>query len=58
MNALITSLKTGNASGEDDFGPKMLKARYVYGVRRLTRVCTVACRTGQAPKQWKTSVIN
>ena len=23
----------------------------------LTRVCKVACRTGQAPKQWQTSVI-
>ena len=35
----------------------MLKAMNIYGVRWLTRVCKVACRTGQAPKQWQTSVI-
>ena len=29
----------------------------VYGVRWLTRLCKVACRTEQAPKQWQTSVI-
>ena len=29
----------------------------MYGVCWLTRVCKVACRTGQAPKQWRTSVI-
>ena len=28
-----------------------------YGVRWLTRVCQVACKTGQAPKQWQTSVV-
>ena len=27
------------------------------GVRWLTRVCEVACRTEQTPKQWQTSVI-
>ena len=35
----------------------MLKAMNMYGVRWLIRVCKVACRTGQAPKQWQTSVI-
>ena len=35
----------------------MLKAMNIYGVRWLTRVCKVACRTGQEPKQWQTSVI-
>ena len=29
----------------------------MYDVRWLTRVCKVACRTRQAPKQWQTSVI-
>ena len=28
----------------------------MHGVRWLTRVCNVACRTGQAPKQWQTRV--
>ena len=35
----------------------MLKAMNIHGVRWLTRVCKVACSTGQAPKQWQTSVI-
>ena len=51
------SLKTGKAFGEDDIRPEMLKAMNMYGVRWWIRVCKVACRTGQAPKQWQTSVI-
>ena len=35
----------------------MLKEMNMYGVCWLTRVCMVACRTGQAPKQWQTSVV-
>ena len=57
VNAVIKSLKTGKAPGEDDIRPEMLKAMNIYGVRWLTRVCEVACSTGQAPKQWQTSVI-
>ena len=55
MNAVIKSLKTGKARGEDDLRLEMLKA--MYGARWLTHVCKVACRTGQAPKQWQTNVI-
>ena len=57
MNAVIKSLKTGKAPGEDDIRPEKLKAMNMYGVCWLTRVCKVACWTGQAPKQWQTSVI-
>ena len=46
-------MKTGNAPGEDDIRPEM----NTFGVRWLTRACRVACRTGQAPKQWQTRVI-
>ena len=57
VNSVIKSLKTEKAPGEDDIRPKMLKAMNINGVRWLTRVCKVACRSGQAPKQWQTSVI-
>ena len=57
VNAVIKSLKSGKAPGEDDIRPEMLKAMNIYGVRWLTRVCKVECSTGQAPKQWHTSVI-
>ena len=57
VNAVIKSLKTGKAPGEDDIIPEMLTAMNIYGVRWLTRVCKVACSTRQAPKQWQTSVI-
>ena len=59
MNAVIKSSKTGKAPGEDDIRPEMLKALNMYDIhiRRLTRVRKVACRTGQTPEQWKTSVI-
>ena len=51
VNAVIKSMKTGKAPGEDDIRPKMLKAMNPYSVRWVTRVCKVACRTGQALKQ-------
>ena len=57
VNAVIKSLKTGKAPGEDDIRPEMLKAMNTYGVRWLTRVYKMACRIGQAPKLWQTSVI-
>ena len=57
VNAVIKSLKTGKAPSEDDIRPEMLKAMNMHGVHWFTRVCKVACRTGQTPKQWKTSVI-
>ena len=57
VNAVIKSLKTGKAPGEDDIRPEMLKAMKVYSVLWLTRACKVACRTGQAPEQWQTSVV-
>ena len=60
VNAVIKLLKIGKAPGEHDIRPEMLKAINMYGVRWLTHVCKVACRTGhseQAPKQWQNSAI-
>ena len=57
VNAVIKSFRTRKAPCEDDIRPEMLKAMNVYGVRWLTRVCQVACRTGQTPKQRQTSVV-
>ena len=57
VHAVITSVKTGKAPGGDDIRPEMLKAINVYGVRWLTRVFQVACRTGQAPTRWQTNVV-
>ena len=57
VNAVIKSLKTGKVPGENDIKHEMLQGMKMYGVCWLTRVCKVACRTGQAPKQWQTSVI-
>ena len=56
-NAVIKLMKTEKAPGEDDIRPKMLKAINTYGVPWLIRVCKMACRTGQAPKQWQIRVI-
>ena len=44
VNTVTKSLKTGNAPGEDDIRPEM----NVFGVRWLTRVCQVACRTNNS----------
>ena len=57
VNAVTKPLKTGKAPDEDGTRPEMLKALNINGGRWVIRVCKVACRTGQAPQQWQTSVI-
>ena len=56
VNAVNKSLKTRKSPGKDDIRPIMLKARNMTDVRWLTRDYQVACRSGQAPKQWQTTV--
>ena len=56
VNVVINSLKTGKTPHEDDIRPEVLKTMNMCGVCWLIRVCKVACKTGQVPKQWQTSV--
>ena len=57
VNAVVKSLATGKAPGDDGIRPEMLKTMSVCGVRWLTHVCQEACWTVQAPKQCQTSVV-
>ena len=57
VHAVIKSLKTGKAPGEEDIRFEMLNTMNVYGVRWLTRIFQVACRTGRAPTRRQTNVI-
>ena len=57
MSTAIKSLKAGKAPGEDDIQSEMLKAMNNFGVRWLTRVCQVAWKTSEVPKQRQTSVL-
>ena len=56
VSTAIKSLKAGNAPGEDNIPPEMLKTMNNFGVCWLTCVCQVAWKTGEVPKQWQTSV--
>ena len=47
VNAVIKSMKTGKAPGEDDIRLKVLKAMNTYSVRWVTRVCKLHVGLGK-----------
>ena len=51
VSTTINFLKADKAPGEDDIRTKMLKAMNNFGVCWLNRVCQVAWKTGEVPKQ-------
>ena len=53
----IRGLKSGKAAGEDEILPEMLKVLNREGVRSPTRVCQVAWKLGNTPKDRQTAVI-
>ena len=57
MAAAIQRLKPGNAAGESEIRPEMLKALNGEGVCWLTRVCQVAWKLERTSKDWQTGVI-
>ena len=57
MATAITGIKSGKTAGEDEIRPEMLKSLAGEGILRLTRVCQVAWKYGQTPRDWQISVI-
>ena len=55
--AAIRQLKSGEAAGEDEIQPEILKALNGEGVHWLTRVCHVVWNLGKTPKDWQTGLI-
>ena len=53
----IKGIKSGNAAGEDQIRPEMLKVLTGEGILWLTRVCQVAWKFGKTPRDWQTDVI-
>ena len=54
---VIKEIKSGEAAGEDEIRPEMLKALNGEGILWLTRVCQVAWKFGKTPRDWHTGVI-
>ena len=52
----IKGIKCGEAAGEDEIRPEILKALNG-GIFWLTRVCQVAWKLGKIPRDWQTGVI-
>ena len=53
----VKGIKSGKAAGEDESGPRCLKALTGEGILWLTRVCQVAWKLGKTPRDWQTGVI-
>ena len=54
---VIKGIKSGEAVGEDEIRPEMLKALNGEEILWLTRVCQVAWKYSKTPKHWQTGVI-
>lgn len=55
--AAVRALKSGKAAGVDEIRPEMLKSLSNYGLHWLTRICSVAWKSGKAPEDWQTGVV-
>ena len=54
---VATAIKGIKSAGDDEIRPEMLKALTGEGILWLTRVCQVAWKFGQTPRDWQTGVI-
>ena len=54
----VKQLRGGGAPGLDKIRPGYLKALDVVGLSWLTRLCNIAWRSGAAPLEWQTGVVD
>uniref|UniRef100_A0AAV2MQG6 ribonuclease H n=1 Tax=Knipowitschia caucasica TaxID=637954 RepID=A0AAV2MQG6_KNICA len=57
VTKVVGSLHGGKAPGVDEIRPDYLKSLDVVGLSWLTRLCSIAWRSGAVPMEWQTGVV-